>query len=157
MSIERVKAYFKQEGIEDRMLVFEQSTATTEMAAEFIGCEPSRICKTMAFKSPEEDGCILVQMAGDAKVSNGKVKSEFGLRPTMLPKEDLTRLTGHDFGGICAFAIDNPNVRIYGDVSLKRFETVFPACGSDSSAIEMTLEELSRYSKMEKWVDVCKD
>ena len=155
MAIEKVREYFRQFGIEDRILEFEVSSATVDLAAKAVGVEGARICKTLSFKDGE-DGCILIQTAGDTKIDNRKFKDTFGQKAKMLTAEDVVEFTGHAVGGVCAFAIDNPEVRIYCDESLKRFETVFPACGSSNSAIEFTCDEIFRYSKAMGWIDVCK-
>ncbi|MFC2662427.1 MAG: YbaK/EbsC family protein, partial [Eubacterium sp.] len=139
------------------ILEFDVSSATVDLAAEAVGVEGARICKTLTFKDPEnENGCILVQMAGDARVNNGKFKRTFGFKPSMLKAEDALRITGHAVGGVCGFAIDNPLVKIYVDDSVKRFPTVFPAAGSGNSAIELTPDELYKYSNALDGVEVCK-
>lgn len=155
MAIEKVREYFKQFGIEDKIMEFDISSATVELAAQAVGVEGARICKTLSFKDGDE-GCILVQTAGDTRIDNRKFKDTFGLKAKMLSAEEVVEFTGHAIGGVCAFAVENPRVRIYCDESLRRFETVFPACGSANSAIEFNLDELFRYSKAEGWVDVCK-
>ena len=155
MAIEKVRDYFRQFGIEDRILEFEVSSATVDLAAKAVGVEGARICKTLSFKDGES-GCILIQTAGDTKIDNRKFKDTFGQKAKMLSAEEVVEFTGHAIGGVCAFAIDNPEVKIYCDESLKRFETVFPACGSSNSAIEFTCEEIFRYSKAMGWIDVCK-
>lgn len=155
MAIDKVREYFKQFGIEDRILEFDVSSATVELAAQAVGVEGARICKTLSFKDGE-DGCILIQMAGDAKINNRKFKDQFGFKAKMLTGEEVVAFTGHTIGGVCAFAIENPNVKVYCDESMKRFETVFPACGSSNSAIEFTCEELYQYSNAESWIDVSK-
>ena len=155
MAIEKVREYFRQFGIEDRILEFEVSSATVDLAAKAVGVEGARICKTLSFKYGES-GCILIQTAGDTKIDNRKFKDTFGQKAKMLTAEEVVEFTGHAVGGVCAFAIDNPEVKIYCDESLKRFETVFPACGSSNSAIEFTCEEIFRYSKAMGWIDVCK-
>lgn len=155
MAIEKVREYFKQFGIEDKIMEFDVSSATVELAAQAVGVEGARICKTLSFKDGDE-GCILVQTAGDTRIDNRKFKDTFGLKAKMLSAEEVVEFTGHAIGGVCAFAVENPRVRIYCDESLRRFETVFPACGSANSAIEFNLDELFRYSKAEGWVDVCK-
>lgn len=155
MAIEKVREYFKQFGLEDKIMEFDVSSATVDLAAQAVGVEGARICKTMSFKDGE-DGCILVQLAGDARIANPKFKATFGHKGTMLSAEEVVKFTGHAIGGVCAFAIDNPNVRIYCDESLKRFETVFPACGSSNSAIEFTPDELYKYSNSIGWVDIAK-
>ncbi len=153
MAIEKVKSYFKKWGIEDRILEFDTSSATVELAAQALNCEEKRIAKTLAFKTSE--GCILVVVAGDGKIDNGKYKTSFGCKAKMLTASEVEELVGHGVGGVCPFGI-NQGVKVYLDNSLKRFETVFPACGSANSAIEVTLKELEEYSNFLDWVDVCK-
>lgn len=153
MAIELVKEYFKQYGMEERILEFEQSSATVELAAQAAGCEPERIAKTLSFWVDEQ--CVLIVAAGDAKVDNGKYKTTFGKKAKMLSFEEVEEAIGHAVGGVCPFGIKD-GVKVYLDESLKRFETVFPAAGSSNSAIELSIEELEKYSKMEGWVDVCK-
>lgn len=155
MAIDKVRTYFKQFGIEDRIMEFDVSSATVELAAQAVGVEGARICKTLSFKDGEE-GCILIQMAGDAKINNRKFKDQFGFKAKMLTGEEVVAFTGHAIGGVCAFAIENPNVKVFCDESMKRFETVFPACGSANSAIEFTCDELFKYSNAESWIDVSK-
>ena len=155
MAIEKVRDYFRQFGIEDRILEFEVSSATVDLAAKAVGVEGARICKTLSFKDGE-DGCILIQTAGDTKIDNRKFKDTFGQKAKMLSAEEVVEFTGNAIGGVCAFAIDNPKVKVYCDESLKRFETVFPACGSSNSAIEFTCDELFRYSNAIGWINVCK-
>lgn len=154
MSIEKVRAYFKQFGMENRILEFPVSSATVELAAQAVGVEPARIAKSLSFKV--DDAPILIVAAGDAKVDNSKYKAYFHTKAKMLTHDEAHTLIGHDVGGVCSFALPE-SVKVYLDVSLRRFETVFPAAGSDSSAIEMTCEELERYSSnFTAWVDVCK-
>ena len=155
MAIEKVRKYFEKYGIEDRILEFAVSSATVELAAKAVGVEGARICKTLSFKDGD-DGCILIQTAGDTKIDNRKFKDTFGQKAKMLTAEEVVEFTGHAIGGVCAFAIENPKVRVYCDESLKRFETVFPACGSSNSAIEFTCDELYKYSQALEWIDVCK-
>lgn len=155
MAIEKVRAFFRELGMEDRIQEFDVSSATVELAAQAVGVEGARICKTLSFKDGE-DGCILIQTAGDTKIDNRKFKDTFGQKAKMLTAEEVVEFTGHAIGGVCAFAIENPRVRVFCDESMKRFETVFPACGSSNSAIEMTCDEIFRISKAEKWIDVCK-
>ena len=155
MAIDKVRAYFRQYDMEDKIMEFEVSTATVELAAIAVGVEGARICKTLSFKDGE-DGCILIQTAGDTKIDNRKFKDTFGFKAKMLTADEVLDFTGHAVGGVCAFAIQNPKVRIYCDESMKRFETVFPACGSDNSAIELTCDELYQYSGAIGWIDVCK-
>ena len=155
MAIEKVREYFRQFGLEEKIMEFEVSSATVELAAQAVGVEGARICKTLSFKDGEE-GCILVQTAGDTKIDNRKFKDTFGQKAKMLTAEEVVEFTGHAIGGVCAFAIENPHVKIYCDESMKRFETVFPACGSSNSAIEFTCDELYKYSNAIGWIDVCK-
>lgn len=155
MAIEKVRAFFRELGMEDRIQEFDVSSATVELAAQAVGVEGARICKTLSFKDGE-DGCILIQTAGDTKIDNRKFKDTFGQKAKMLTAEEVVAFTGHAIGGVCAFAIENPRVRVFCDESMKRFETVFPACGSSNSAIELTCDEIFRISKAEKWIDVCK-
>ena len=154
MSIEKVRAYFKPLGIEERIREFDVSSATVELAAVAVGVEGARIAKSLSFKV--NDLPIIIVAAGDAKVDNAKYKAQFHTKAKMLTHEEAHTLIGHDVGGVCPFALPE-DVKVYLDVSLKRFETVFPAAGSDSSAIELTCEELERYSSnFQEWVDVCK-
>lgn len=155
MAIDKVREYFRQFGLEDKILEFDVSSATVDLAAQAVGVEGARICKTLSFKN-KDGGCILIQAAGDARIDNRKFKDKFHLKAKMLTAEEVVEFTGHAIGGVCAFAIENPNVRVYTDESLKRFDTVFPACGSSNSAIEFTCDELFRYSNAIEWVDVCK-
>lgn len=153
MSIERVRAYFRERGIEDRVREFDVSSATVELAAAALQCEPQRIAKTLSFML--EGKAILIVAAGDAKIDNGKYKARFLKKAKMLSPEEAETMVGHAVGGVCPFAV-NEGVAVYLDESLKRFETVFPACGSASSAIELTIPELEEYSGYDGWVDVCK-
>ena len=154
MSIEKVRAYFRPLGIEGRIREFEVSSATVELAAAAVGVEGARIAKSLSFKI--EDKPVVIVVAGDAKIDNGKYKAQFHTKAKMLTREEAHSLIGHDVGGVCPFALPE-DVKVYLDVSLKRFETVFPAAGSDNSAIEMTCGELERYSSnFTAWVDVCK-
>lgn len=152
MSIERVRAYFKEYGMEACVLELAESSATVELAAA-LGCEPARIAKTLSFEGAE--GPLLVVAAGDARIDNKKFKAAFGVKAKMLTPEQAEELVGHRVGGVCPFGV-NPGVTVRLDESLRRFETVFPACGSGSSAIELTIPELERYSNSLGWVDVCK-
>ena len=153
MAIERVRKYFQQWDMEGRIREFAVSSATVELAAEALGCEGSRIAKSLSLQAG--DGAVLVVTAGDARLDNHKFKEAFGFKPKMLKAEAVEPLIGHAVGGVCPFGIQ-AGVPVYLDVSMKRFATVFPACGSANSAIELTLEELEKYSQAEKWVDVCK-
>ncbi len=153
MSIERVRAYFRSYGIEDRIQELDHSSATVLLAAEALGTEPCRIAKTLSFLvngSP-----ILIVAAGDARIDNAKYKAFFGTKAKMLSPEEAVELVGHAVGGVCPFAV-NDSVTVYLDQSLRRFSTVFPACGSANSAIELTIPELEQYSDCKEWVDVCK-
>ena len=153
MSMEKVKAYFAQFGMEQRVLEFEVSSATVELAAQAAGVEPKRIAKTLSFKTA--DGCMLILAAGDARIDNHKFKEKFHMKAKMLSADEVLELVGHPVGGVCPFGCKE-GIPVYLDVSLQRFETVFPAVGSPSSAIELNLDELFRYSKAIEWIDVCK-
>ncbi len=153
MAIEKVKDYFKQWGIEDKILEFDVSSATVELAAQAIGCEPERIAKTLSFMV---DGkAILIVVAGDARIDNPKYKAQFSTKAKMLTPDEVNDYIGHAVGGVCPFGVNN-SVTIYLDQSLKRFKTVYPACGSSNSAIELTIDELEKYSNYISWIDVCK-
>ena len=153
MSIEKVKAYFNQFGMADKIQEFDVSSATVELAAQALHCEPCRIAKTLSFLV--EGKGILIVAAGDAKIDNPKYKAYFGAKAKMLSPEEVETLVGHAVGGVCPFAV-NEGVEVYLDESLRRFDTVFPAAGSSNSAVELTCEELSRYAGTDRWVDVCK-
>ena len=154
MSIEKVKEYFRQYGMEDRVWEKEHSSATVEEAAEALGCEPQRIAKTLSFQAG--DRVVLVVTAGDRKIDNKKYREQFGCKAKLLKFEEVEDLVGHAVGGVCPFAV-REGVEVYLDESLKRFETVFPAAGSSNSMIELSIEELERYSHSLQWVDVCKE
>ncbi|MDO4551926.1 MAG: YbaK/EbsC family protein [Bacillota bacterium] len=156
MAIEKVKEYLRRWDREGDVLEFPVSSATVELAAEAAGVIPARICKTMSFRDGEE-GCILLCTAGDARIDNGKFKGCFHTKARMLGPEEVLEFTGHAIGGVCPFAIEHPGVKVYCDLSLQRFSTVFPACGSDNSAIRLTCGELFEYAGALEWVDVCKD
>ena len=153
MAIDKVRAFFRQYGLEDRILEFEVSSATVELAAQALNCEPCRIAKSLSFLV--DGAAVLVVAAGDARVDNAKFKAKFHTKAKMLSLDDTEALIGHAVGGVCPFAV-NDGVKVYLDESLKRFTTVFPACGSNNSAIELTLPELEQYSGFMEWVDVCK-
>ena len=154
MSIERVRAYFQPFGIAGRIREFDVSSATVELAAVAVGVEGARIAKSLSFKV--EDKPVILVAAGDAKIDNGKYKAQFHTKAKMLTHAEAHSLLGHDVGGVCPFALPE-DVKVYLDISLRRFETVFPAAGSGNSAIELTCEELERYSSnFQQWVDVCK-
>lgn len=154
MSIERVKEYFRAQNLEERVWEFDTSSATVELAAQTLGVRPARIAKTLSFAFG--DGCVLVVAAGDARVDNRKFKDQFSMKAKMLAPDEVERLTGSEIGGVCPFALPE-GTPVYLDVSLKRFVTVFPACGSMNSAMEVTCDELFRYSRAQAWIDVCKD
>ena len=154
MAIEKVREYLKKFKAEDRILEFNISSATVELAAKALNCEPARIAKSLSFMV--DGNAILVITAGDVKISNAKYKQEFNVKAKMLTFDEVSNLIGHEVGGVCPFGI-NDDVKVYLDVSLKEYETVFPACGSSNSAIELTIEELERFSRFSKWVDVCKN
>ena len=153
MSIEKVRAYFAQFSMEDRVLEFPVSSATVELAAVAVGCEPARIAKTLSFQV--NGAPILIVTAGDTKIDNSKYKAYFGVKARMLTPQEAEAWIGHAVGGVCPFAI-HPGVEVYLDRSMERFATVFPACGSSNSAIELTIPELETYSGCKAWVDVCK-
>lgn len=136
------------------MLEFDVSSATVELAAQALNCEPKRIAKSLAFMA--DNKCILIVAAGDAKIDNSKYKSRFGTKAKMLSPEEVVEYTGFPVGGVCPFGVKE-DVTVYLDISLKRFKTVFPACGSSNSAIELSIDELERYSNAVSWVDVCKN
>lgn len=153
MAIEKAREYLKKWKMEERILEFDTSSATVELAAEAVGCEPARIAKTLSFLAGEET--VLVVAAGDAKVDNAKYKARFHTKAKMLSAGQVEELTGHAVGGVCPFGI-NEGVAVYLDESLKRFETVFPAAGSANSAIELTIPELEEVSGSRGWINVCK-
>lgn len=153
MAVEKVKEYFRNYGMESRVQEFEVSSATVELAAEALHCEPCRIAKTLSFMVDGHP--VLIVAAGDAKIDNPKYKAQFCTKAKMLTPDEAQTMIGHAVGGVCPFAI-NADVVVYLDISLKRFQTVFPACGSSNSAIELTIEELEKYSSYAAWIDVCK-
>ena len=154
MAIEKVKAFFAKYGIADKIRELDMSSATVALAAQALGCEPCRIAKTMSFLV---DGhAILIVTAGDVKIDNAKYKAQFGCKAKMLTPDEVEAMIGHAVGGVCPFAV-NDGVTVYLDDSLKRFTTVFPACGSGNSAIELTIAELEQYSGYVSWIDVCKN
>ncbi len=153
MSIDRVRAYFSEKGIADRILEFDVSSATVELAAQALGCEGCRIAKTLSFHVGEK--VVLVVAAGDVKIDNSKYKAQFHTKAKMLSFDEASKLIGHAVGGVCPFAV-NDGVEVYLDESLKRFDTVYPACGSSNSAIELTIPELEELSGFTAWIDVTK-
>jgi len=154
MSIERVRVYFRSMNLEERVWEFDTSSATVELASQTLQVRPARIAKTLSFALGE--GCVLVVAAGDARVDNRKFKDQFATKAKMLSPEEVQHFTGCEIGGVCPFDLPEATP-VYLDVSLKRFVTVFPACGSTNSAMEVTCDELYRYSRAAGWVDVCKD
>ncbi len=154
MSIEKARACLKKFGLDSKIQEFTASSATVELAAQALNCKPERIAKTLSFKIDEK--AILVVAAGDAKIDNTKFKAQFQTKAKMLSPEEVESLVGHSVGGVCPFGI-NDHVEVYLDCSLKRFDSVFPACGSSNSAIELTIDELERCSNCAAWVDVCKN
>ncbi len=155
MSIEIAREYLKQYGMDDRIMEFDISSATVELAAKAVGTDPERICKTLSFKLRDGSG-VLIQVAGDARVDNKKYKDYFGEKARMLSPEEVPEYTNHEIGGVCAFGVTRDDVRIYCDKSMQRFETVFPACGSSNSAAEFTPDELFEVSRSLEWIDVSK-
>ena len=153
MSIERVRSYFRTLGREKDIREFPVSSATVELAAQAVGVIPARIAKTLSFLV--DDGCVLIVAAGDAKIDNPKYKAMFHTKAKMLTPEQAQEMTGHAVGGVCPFATPE-GVKTYLDISLQRFDTVFPAAGSSNSAIELTCDELAEYSHSLGWIDVCK-
>lgn len=153
MSLQAVKAYFKERGREQDIVVHAQSTASVQEAADAVGVHPARIAKTLCFQGQEAP--VLVVAAGDTKVDNAKFKQTFGVKAKMLDPDTVLQVTGHAVGGVCPFALTT-DVPVYLDASLQRFSTVHPACGSDNSSIELTMDELHEYAGAVKVVDVCK-
>ena len=154
MAIEKARDYLKKYGLDDKVMEFDVSSATVELAAQALGCEGKRIAKSLSFMV--DDKAIIVVAAGDAKVDNPKFKAQFHTKAKMLSPEQCENMVGHAVGGVCPFGI-NDDVKVYLDESLKRFETVYPACGSSNSAIELTPAKLEEVSECEGWVDVCKN
>lgn len=154
MAIENVKEYLKGLGLEDRIKEFDVSSATVELAARALGCEPGHIAKTMSFLTDE--GPLLILTAGDARIDNKKFKAVFHQKAKMIPWEEVESHIGHAPGGVCPFAVKE-GVRVFLDVSLKQYTTVYPAAGSSNSAVELTVPELEQASNSLGWVDVCKD
>ncbi|MGE6663916.1 YbaK/EbsC family protein [Paenibacillus xylanexedens] len=153
MAIEKVKDFFKQYGMDSQIIEFEVSSATVDLAATALGCKPERIAKTLSFIVNGQ--AVLVVAAGDAKVDNKKFKEYFKTKAKMLSPDEAIDMVGHAIGGVCPFAIKN-DVSVYLDISLKRFDTIYPACGSSNSAIELTIKQLEKYSSYSEWIDVCK-
>ena len=153
MSFERVKQYFQSANAADHLLTFEASSATVELAAQAVGCEPARIAKTLSFLT--EEGPVLIVAAGDVKIDNQKYKAYFHQKPRMIPRDEVEAYIGHEPGGVCPFAVKD-GVRVFLDASLQRFDTVYPAAGSPNSAAKLTLKELETLSQCCHWIDVCK-
>lgn len=153
MAIEVVRNYLKKWDADGRIVEFPVSSATVELAALAVGCEPARIAKTLSFLV--EDHAVLIVTAGDMKIDNAKYKAFFHTKAKMLSPDQVVEMVGHAVGGVCPFGV-NDGVEIYLDESLKRFQTVFPAAGSSNSAIEVNMEELEEYSRSTNWIDVCK-
>jgi len=152
--MESARAWLAARGLEDRIREFSVSSATVELAAQALGVEPGRIAKTLSFY--DGDSALLILAAGDAKIDNRKFKDQFGFKAKMLSPEDALRFTGHAVGGICPFGLAEP-LRVYLDRSLRRYDTVYPACGTSSSAVVLTCDELERASEAAGWVDVTKE
>ncbi len=155
MAIEAVKTYFATRGLADRIMEFSVSSATVELAAAAIGTEGARIAKSLTFRGADGT-CLMIVTAGDMKIDNGKFKQTFGCKAKMLSADEVLAETGHAVGGVCPFALPETGVSVFLDESLRRFETVFPACGSANSAIELDCESLFRLAHATRWVDVCK-
>jgi prolyl-tRNA editing enzyme YbaK/EbsC (Cys-tRNA(Pro) deacylase) len=153
MSIEQVRDYLRRWGRDKDIIEMKASTATVTEAAEALGVVPARIAKSISLK--QNEGAMVVVTSGDMKLDNRKYKDRFGFKAKMLSPEEALRITGHAVGGVCPFGLP-PGVEVYLDDSMKRFKTVFPACGSGNSAIELAMDELDRYSQNKGWVDVCK-
>ena len=154
MAIKQVKEFFKKFNMEEKIMEFDTSSATVELAALALNVIPAKIAKTLSFK--KDDSCILIVTSGDMKIDNLKFKAEFEMKAKMPSSDEVFSLTGYAAGGVCPFALSD-NIPVYLDTSLQRFDTVFPACGSSNSAIELTPDELFRYSGAVKWIDVCKN
>lgn len=153
MSLQAVQAYFQERGRAGDIVVHEQSTASVQEAADAVGVHPARIAKTLCFQGQEAP--VLIVAAGDTKVDNAKFKQTFGVKAKMLDPDSVLEVTGHAVGGVCPFALAT-DVPVYLDASLQRFSTVHPACGSDNSSIELTMDELQEYAGAVQVVDVCK-
>jgi len=153
MSLEKAKAHLEKYGFENKIKTFDVSSATVELAAQALGCKPEYIAKTLSFKVDER--VVLVVTAGDTKVDNAKYKAFFGTKAKMLSFEEVEALVGYAVGGVCPFGI-NEGVEVYLDESMRRFEKIYPACGTSNSAVELTIEELEQCSEYKAWVDVCK-
>lgn len=153
MSVERARAFLSRFGMEDKIITFKESSATVELAAKAAGTEPARIAKTLSFAGKEHP--VLIVTAGDTKIDNARFKHFFGMKAHMLPFAEVEEQIGHAPGGVCPFGV-NEGVKVYLDISMKRFPTMFPAAGEENNAIELTPEELEKYTVNEGWVDLCK-
>ena len=153
MAIEKARQYFRQFGLDAQIREFSVSSATVALAAQALGCEPGRIAKSLTFRVGER--AVMIVTAGDTRIDNAKFRAQFHTKAKMLTPDEVEKLIGHAVGGVCPFGI-NPGVTVYLDVSLKRFDTVFPACGSSNSAIELSIADLAKYSNSTAWVDVRK-
>lgn len=153
MSAEKAKTHLEKFGLADRIKTLGQSSATVELAAQALGCEPARIAKSLTFSVNDEP--VMIVTAGDVKIDNAKYKARFGAKAKMLSPEQVTELIGHAVGGVCPFGVNN-GVSVYLDVSLKRFERVFPAAGSGNTAVDLSIAELEKCSEHKEWVDVTK-
>ena len=152
MAFEKAYEHLRALGLEDRIQTFDVSSATVELAAKAVGTEPERIAKSLTFMAGGSP--VMILCAGDAKVANAKYKAFFHEKAKMLTREEVHELIGHDVGGVCPFGI-NPGVKVYLDESLKRFDVVYPACGTDASAVKLTIPELETASGKAEWIDVC--
>lgn len=155
MALDIAKSHLERYGLADKVKFFDVSSATVELAAAALGCEGQRIAKTLSFMPAEGNGCILVVAAGDAKVDNAAFKAQFGVKAKMLPPEEVEAKTGHAIGGVCPFGVKD-GAKVYLDKSLKRFDVIYPACGTSNSAVELTIAELQEAAEPVSWVDVCK-
>ena len=153
MSYERARQYLEEKGFADRIRLFEVSSATVELAAKAVGTEPGRIAKSLTFKV--EDKPVMILTAGDVKIDNAKYRHFFHAKAKMLTYDEVEPLIGHAVGGVCPFGIE-PGVEVYLDDSLKRYDVVYPACGTDNSAVELSIADLEACSGYREWIDVCK-
>lgn len=154
MSFQKAKEHLKKYGLEDKVMEFKTSSATVEEAAKALNCTEGEIAKTLSFLV--EDKPILIVVSGDAKIDNSKYKGEFHKKAKMIPYDEVEILIGHKVGGVCPFGIKE-GVEVYLDVSLKKYDTIYPAAGSSNSAVKLTIKELEQASNYKKWIDVCKE
>ena len=154
MAFEKAREYLKKYSLENYVMEFDVSSATVEEAAKAVGCNEQEIAKSLSFLVEEKP--ILIVVSGDSKIDNSKYKAEFHAKAKMIPFEQVQELIGHAVGGVCPFGVKD-GVLIYLDTSLRKCETIYPACGSSNSAVKLTLEQLEQATNFEKWVDVCKD